>query len=170
MPETIFFRDNFFSSGVTEIYNGNKERIGSLDLKSAFSSSVDILNNEGNIVAKGHFPFFSRSWIVTNGEDRELGNLRQRLAFLAKRYEYTTEGRGVYTIESEAFSREYQLFDSSGEIVAEFKRVSGFFESPVYQLVNHSDHLSNDEVIAVVMGVNMINKRNNRSNSSGGSH
>lgn len=156
MPtSTIYFRDNFFSSGITEIYNGKKERIGSLDLKSAFSSSVDVVNKDGVIVVKGHFPFFSRKWVISDEENREIGYLRQRFSFLAKKYEYVSENKGVFTIESEAFSREYRIVDDKEVTVAEFKRVSGFFESPVYRLVNQ---------------LGRIIERRSNCNSNGGQH
>lgn len=156
----IYFKDNFFSAGVTEIFNGDKQRIGSLNLKSAFTSSVDVLDKGGTVVVQGHFPFFSRRWVIGDKDGNELGNLRQRITFFSKKYEYEAVGRGVYKIESEVFSKEYDVFNGDGELIAEFRRISGFFESPVYQLTNNSEKLSNEEVIAMVMGVNMINKRN----------
>ncbi|MDQ0255778.1 hypothetical protein J2S74_003160 [Evansella vedderi] len=168
----IYFKDNFFSAGITEIFNGNKQRIGSLDLKSAFTSSVDVLDKEQKVVSKGYFPFFSGKWVITDGLEMELGLLRQRFSFFTKKYEYEAKGCGIFTIESEAFSREYEIFNEEGDKVALFKKINGFFESPVYQLANESQDLSNEEVIAMVMGVNMINKRNRKRNSSagGGNH
>jgi hypothetical protein len=44
--------------------------------------------------------------------------------------------------------------------VAKFEKISGFFSSPAFQLTNHSDQLSTEELIAVVMGVNAIQRRN----------
>ncbi|MFA9557105.1 hypothetical protein ACERII_07370 [Evansella sp. AB-rgal1] len=159
----IYFRDNFFSSGMTEIYNGDKERVGSLDLKSAFTSRVEVLDKGNNVIVKGHFPLLTFGWVITDGNDNELGKLRQRISFFTKRYEYEARGRGVYKIHSEAFSKEYEVTNEADEKVVEFRRLSGFFESPVYQLVNNSDKISNEEAIAIVMGVNMITKRNNNS-------
>jgi hypothetical protein len=164
----IYFSDNFFSAGATTIFNENKEEVGTLDLKSAFTSSVDILGLDGTVKTKGYFPLFSRRWTVTDGLDKELGTLRQRFSFFTKKYEYVAHHRGVYEIFSEAFSREFQISDENGNLVSEFKRVNGFFQSPAFQLTNLSECVSNEEWVAVVMGVSMIIKRNNAAASRGG--
>ncbi|WNF38855.1 hypothetical protein RJD24_10720 [Bacillaceae bacterium IKA-2] len=160
--EAIYFTDNFFSAGITSIYNEKQEKISSLDLKSAFTSSVEIINLEGNTIVKGAFPFFSRRWKITDKNDDELGTLKHQFSFLTKNFEYSTHGRGVYQIKSEAFSREYQIFNDEEILVSEFKKITGFFESPIFQLTNQSEKLSYEELVAVVMGVNMITKRNRR--------
>ncbi|WP_280769211.1 hypothetical protein [Salipaludibacillus daqingensis] len=162
---TIYFKDNFFSNGVTPIFNGEKVQIGQLDLKSAFSSSVDVQNADGKVVVKGAFPFMSRKWGVVGEGAREMGSLKQKIAFFAKKFEYTTDNRGTISIHSGAFSNEYTMMNEKEEVIAEFKRISGFFEAPVFQLINDSQSVDNEEMIAVVMGVNMINKRNRRNRS-----
>lgn len=168
MPQpSIYFTDNFFSAGLTTIYDENKEEVGTLDLKSAFTSSIEVLDLEGKIVNKGYFPFFSRRWVIEDGNENELGALRQRLSFFSKRFEYNTHDQYTYQIKSEAFSRDYEVFDEAENLVAEFKRISGFFSSPAFQLKNQSEKLSNEELIAVVMGVSMINKRNSAAANSG---
>ncbi|OIJ17629.1 hypothetical protein BKP37_04045 [Anaerobacillus alkalilacustris] len=166
----IYFTDNFFSVGLTTIYNENEEQIGSLDLKSILTSSVDILDKGGKLVIKGYFPFFSRRWRITDANDKEIGTLKQRFSFLSKKYEYETQGRAVYQVESEIFSKEYKIINEHGTLVADFKRISGFFASPAFRLTNQSDKLKNEELIAVVMGVSMITKRNNASSNSANSH
>ncbi|ASK64070.1 hypothetical protein CFK37_18865 [Virgibacillus phasianinus] len=168
MGESIYFTDNFFSAGNTDMYNGKQERVGSLDLKSAFSSGVDILDVEGNIVVKGSFPFLSNGWIVKDQEDREIGKLKQRMAFFSKKFIYRTYPHGEYEIKSDAFSKEYDILDQGGNLIATFKKISGVFQSPAYELVSHSPLLAKEELIAVVMGVNMIIKRNNSAAASGG--
>ncbi|WP_404452076.1 hypothetical protein LG329_17255 [Virgibacillus necropolis] len=168
MGESIYFTDNFFSAGKTEIYNGNQEEIGSLDLKSAFSSGVDILDREGNIVVKGSFRFLSSKWNVKDQNEQEIGKLKKRLSLFSKKYVYHSYHHGDYEINSEAFSKEYNILDQDGNTVATFKKVSGFFRSPAFELNNHSSKLSTEELVAVVMGVNMIIKRNNN-NAAGAS-
>lgn len=111
MGESIYFTDNFFSKGTTEIFNGDQEVVGSLDLKSAFSSSVAILDAEGNVVVTGSSPFFSRGWIVKDQSEQELGKLKQRLAFFSKKFVYHSYHHGEYEIKSEAFSKEYDILD-----------------------------------------------------------
>lgn len=170
MTQSLYFSDNFFSAGLTDIFDENKQKVGSLDLKSAFSSSVDVLDADEKVLMKGSFPFFSRRWTVTNHQDREIGSLKQRFSFFTKRYEYEAHNRGIYRIESEAFSKEYTVLDDSDVVVAKFEKVSGFFESPMYRLSNHSENLQNQELVAVVMGVNMIIKRNRSNAANSGAH
>ncbi|WP_430786794.1 hypothetical protein VBD025_14750 [Virgibacillus flavescens] len=166
MSESVYFTDNFFSAGVTDIYNEKQEKIGSLDLKSAFSSSVNVLDENGEIVVKASFPFFSRSWIISNQDEQEIGKLKQRMTFFSKKFLYQSYPHDEYEIKSEAFSKEYEVFDQGGNLVASFKKVSGFFQSPAYELQNHAANLSTEELVAVVMGVNMIIKQNNSSSSA----
>ncbi|MFD1039322.1 hypothetical protein ACFQ3N_13095 [Virgibacillus byunsanensis] len=73
MGESIYFTDNFFSKGTTDIFNSEREKVGSLDLKSAFSSRVDILDVVGKVVMKGSSPFLSRKWIVKDHHEQEIG-------------------------------------------------------------------------------------------------
>ncbi|WP_138416144.1 hypothetical protein [Aquibacillus sediminis] len=164
----IYFSDNFFSAGVTEIFNGSGDKVGSLDLKSAFTSSVNVLDQDDRLAVKAHFPFFSRRWVIEDHEDKAIGELRQRFSFFTRKFEYHSNQHGLYEIESEAFSREYQIIDENGELTAEFKKISGLFEAPVYELNRFADKLSNEELIAAIMGVYMIHKRNNSANAGGG--
>ncbi|WP_156416100.1 hypothetical protein [Gracilibacillus massiliensis] len=46
MENEVFIAYNFFSAGKTEIMNADQQVIGHLDLKSAFSSSVAIYNEQ----------------------------------------------------------------------------------------------------------------------------
>ncbi|MCD8500770.1 MAG: hypothetical protein LRY71_02690 [Bacillaceae bacterium] len=92
--------------------------------------------------------------------------LKQRFSFASKKFEYTAHGRATYQIFSGAFSREYDVMTMEDEVVASFKKISGVFSSPAFQLMNYSNMLDNEELIAVVMGVNMIIKRNTAAASS----
>ncbi|MGM0846240.1 MAG: hypothetical protein ACQEUT_14785 [Bacillota bacterium] len=166
MSSALYFSDNFFSSGRTEIYNSNKERVGELDLKSAFSASMDILNIDGHVMASGKFPFFGNRWIVSGKDGEELGELKQKWSFFSKRFQYHSSGKGTFSIESDAFSKDYTVLAEDGTVVCTFERVSGFFSSPAFKLENFSSILSNQELVAVVMGVNAIQKRNNSAASS----
>jgi hypothetical protein len=106
MSGVLYFADNFFSSGRTDIFNAEKAKIGELDLKSAFSAGVDILNMNGETLASGKFPFFGNRWVVLGKEGEEAGQLKQKWAFFSKRFQYHSFGKGVFSIESEAFSKE----------------------------------------------------------------
>ncbi|WP_158737394.1 hypothetical protein [Alteribacillus sp. YIM 98480] len=163
----IYFSDNFFSAGITDIFDKNENKIGKLDLKSAFTSSIDVMDPNGSIRLYAAFPLFSRRWVLKDKEDERIGELRSTFSFFAKRFEYETEGRGVYRVESEAFSHEFTITEERGNNkIAIFEKISGFMEAPAYKLINYSNVLSNDELIAVVMGVRMILKKR-RNNSAG---
>ncbi|QKS70207.1 hypothetical protein FLK61_25945 [Paenalkalicoccus suaedae] len=156
MERTVYFSDNFFSSGKTDIFNEDKERVGELDLKGAFSSSVRIETKEGNVL-EAAFPFFSMKWRIKLEDGTKVGEVKYALSFSKKRYTYTTS-TGEYDISAPAFSRSYTIKDTDEQTVAIFDRVSGFFSAPSYKLVNESDYLTTEELIAVVMGVNAIEK------------
>ncbi|MEH7009635.1 LURP-one-related family protein [Neobacillus niacini] len=167
----LYFKDNFFSSGKTEIFNSSKEVVGRLDLKSAFSSGVDVLDENGSLVVSGKFTFFSNKWRIYDANEQEIGVLKDKISLFSKKYEYEAYGRGVFHIKSEAFSREYDILDDQSNLIAKFEKVSGFFASPAFQLSNFNEIVPNEELIAVVMGVNAIQKRRQSAagNSSGGS-
>ncbi|MFJ7746861.1 hypothetical protein [Peribacillus sp. NPDC097295] len=155
----IYFKDNFFSSGRTEIFNSSKEKIGELDLKSAFSTAVDVLDRNDNIVVTGKFKFFSNKWSIYHTNEEEIGVLKEKLSFLSKKYEYISFGNGTYQIKGESFSRQYEILDEASNLVGRFEKVNGFFESAAYQLSNFHKKITNEELIAVVMGINAIHKR-----------
>ncbi|MFS0675000.1 hypothetical protein [Ornithinibacillus sp. 179-J 7C1 HS] len=159
MGETLYFFDNFFSSGKTDIYTEQKAIIGYLDLKSAFSEGVNILDENGNLLLRGYTPFFSNKWNIVDPNETTVGILRERFALFQKSYEYQADNGETFTIESEAFSRDYTIIDTADKVACNFKRVDGFFESPAFQLTNFSETIPSTEWIAVVMGVNAIQKR-----------
>jgi hypothetical protein len=166
---TVFFADNFFSSGQTDILTEDESKVGSLDLKSMFSASVDVLDQEDRVLCSGKFKFFSNKWFILNAKEEEVGVLRTRFSFFTKKYEYDSLNRGVYTITSPAFSRDYDVLNQAEEVVAKFEKVSGFFSSGAFRLINSSEQLYLAELVALVMGVNAIQKRqNSRAANSGG--
>jgi uncharacterized protein YxjI len=167
MEKCVYFKDNFFSSGKTDIYNESQEKLGALDLKSAFGSSLNVENEKGEIVVEGSFPFFSSRWQIKQPDGFELGEVKASFSFFSKRYHYLTN-KDIYEIESPAFSKEYTILNENKREVATFKKVNGFFESAAYELKNHSDTLLTEELIAVVMGVNAIEKRRSSSATTGG--
>lgn len=162
---TLYFKDNFFSSGRTEIFNSSREKVGALDLKSAFSSSVDVLDRDDNIVMTGKFTFFSNKWRIYNAYEKEIGVLSGKLSFLSMKYEYVSDGNGTYQIKGEPFSRQYEIMDEDSNTIGRFEKVNGFFASTAYQLNNFNEKFRNEELIAVIMGVNAISKRR-RSNGA----
>lgn len=161
----LYFKDNFFSTGTTEIFNEAKEIVGMLDLKSTFTSGIDVLDSKGNIIVSGKFPMLGMKWRVYDNKENELGSLKAKFSLFTKKFEYDAYGRGLFSITSEAFSKEYELFEND-VVLAKFEKINGFFSSPAYQLTNSTERFTNEELIAVVMGVNAIQKRQN--NNAGG--
>lgn len=156
----LYFRDNFFNAGYTEIMDDNQEQAGHLDLKSLFGSSLDVFGPAG-LICSGRFGMLSNRWDVTSVDGRHLGVLRARMSFFSKRYEYDAGPRGIYEVSAPAFSQEYDVTGMGGRTVASFGRTSGWFSSGAFVLSNESEQLDTYELIAVVMGVHAINKRRN---------
>lgn len=114
MIQTVYFQDNFFSSGETEIRDGTNQCIGSLDLKSAFSSSVAVMDEGGHEVMHGFFRFLSNSWYVEDGNRAQLGSLKPAWFSFSKKYHYQTNSRGNYEITSPAFLKDKKVYKFSG--------------------------------------------------------
>jgi hypothetical protein len=155
----MYFRDNFFNAGQTDILSENNERVGEVDLRSAFGSALDVFDQGGSQRYAGKFPFLSNRWIVMGATGEECGELRASLSFLSKRYEYDAYGRGVFEITSPAFSNEYEIHCENGNLTASFERVNGWFAASAYCLVNYSNDVDSYEWIAVVLGMHEIQKR-----------
>ncbi|MEO3946038.1 hypothetical protein [Gorillibacterium sp. CAU 1737] len=163
---TLFFRDNFFSMGETEILGSAGEAAGRIDLKGAFSSSLDVYDAADRLAYSGRFTLFSGRWTISNCRGEEVGKLRPRFSLSTKRFEYDARQRGVYEIRSPIFSKEYEIFDSSGQTVAHFEKTSGFFSSDAFRLTNSSPQLDDYELVAVVMGLYAIQKHDGAAGSS----
>ena len=155
----LYFKDKFFSSGISDIMNTDGEIIGRIDLKSAFTSSLDVFDSNEQIVCMGKFRMLLNKWIISDGRDGQLGVLRRRMSFLKKKYEYDTGRRGVFEITSPAFSKEYSILQSNGEIVASFARINSWLQTGAFRLLNDSQELDSYELVAIVMGVHEIQKR-----------
>jgi hypothetical protein len=166
MTMELYFKDNFFSAGETPIMNAAGEQAGTMDLRSMFSASLSVFGPTGELRVTGSFRFFSGKWEIADAGESVLGVLRSRLSFFSKRFEYDAGERGIYTIESPAFSRSYAIHDHAGIEVASFDKTSGWLESGAFCLKNRAALLDSYELIAVVMGVHSIQKRNNAAASS----
>ncbi|GIP34105.1 hypothetical protein [Paenibacillus sp. J2TS4] len=162
--KTVFIRDNFMSAGETEITDAEGQVVGLLDLQSAFTSSVRVLDQDGRLQVTGGFRFFSNRWTVSGPNGEERGTVRMKMSLWNKRFVYETSAK-TYIITSPAFSRNYEIHDELEAPAASFERVSGMFSSGAYRVEN-SGKLPTAEWIAVVMGVHNIQKRNNHAASS----
>ena len=157
--QVVYFSDNFFSTGYTDIFSHEQEKIGSLDLKSPFKEGVDVIDLSGNVLVRGKFPFMSNKWIVLAREETIIGELKESFAFFSKNYHYKAVDKGVYKIHSPAFSKQYEIRDDRNKPVAYFKKVNSFFENPSFQLINYSNTIPAFEWIVVIMGIHAIQKR-----------
>ena len=155
----LYFKDKFFSSGVSDIMNNGGEVVGKIDLKSAFTSSLEVFDNDGQIVCMGKFRMLLNKWVISDGRDGELGVLRRRMSFLTQKYEYDAGSRGVFEITSPAFSKEYSIQSSHGESIASFARINSWLQTGAFRLLNESKDLDSYELVAIVMGVHEIQKR-----------
>ena len=162
----LYFSDHFFTSGKKYIYTMDKHIVGKLDLKSAFTSTIDVLDIKDNILISGKFPLFSNRWVVTNQDGHELGFVRARFGFFAKKYEYTAHDRGTFRIDSEASTHRYEILNENGNQIGQFKKVHSVISSLTYELSQFSKEIEIGEMIAVVMGVNAIKKRSHSAEKS----
>ncbi|BFT72044.1 hypothetical protein [Paenibacillus sp. P36] len=162
----LFFRDNFFNAGFTEILDSEEKNMGHLDLKSSFGSAIDVYGINDRLLYKGGFPFLSGKWEVSHPGGSLAGVLRSRFAMFSKKFTYETQGRGSYDITSPAFSKEYEISDSSGVLVAHFEKINGWFSSGAFTLRNQSAELDSYELVAVIMGMHAIQKRQDASHAS----
>jgi len=157
----LYFRDNFFSEGKTAILNRSNDQVGEVELTGAAGSALYVFGPDGRKLYGGKFPKWSSKWIVTDGDGVERGILIDRSPILSKRYEYERYGDGVYEITSPTFSREYEVRDEKGYRVAYFERVNGWFEAYAYRLTAYAADIDEYEWVAVVLGMNEIQKRHN---------
>lgn len=157
----LYFSDRFFSSGETDIMNADGEAAGTLDLESMMTYSVSVYGPDSAFRYAGKFRFFSNKWEVLDGTGFEVGLLHARFSLFSKRFEYDAGSRGLYTIESPAFSHDYSILDGNESEVASFQKVNGWLQAGAFQLRNHSSQLNSYELVAVIMGVHSIQKRQN---------
>lgn len=158
----LYFKDNFFSAGTSQIMNETGEAAGHLDLKSAFGSSLDVYRPNGFKACSGKFRFMSLGkWEVSDGGGAVLGVLRARMSFMTKRFEYDAGNRGTYAITSPAFSKEYVIESDKGEEAAAFVRTSNWMQPGAFRLSIRSRLVDGYEWIAVVMGIHAIQRRRN---------
>jgi hypothetical protein len=155
----VYVRENFWSAGKTEIVNESRRTVGELDLLSAFHSGVNVLDPHGRVLCRGSFRFFSNKWLVATGSGEEIGLLKGKLSLFSKKFAYESYRNGMFTIQSPAFSREFDVLNEAGRRVARFEKMSGFFSSGAYRLTIDRSSLPMPEFICVVMGVNAIMKR-----------
>ncbi|MHA6480834.1 LURP-one-related/scramblase family protein [Paenibacillus sp. strain BS8-2] len=161
----LYFSDRFFSSGTTDIMNEQGEARGTVDLESIMTATLSVYGADSALRYSGKFRFFSGKWEVSDQQGFEVGVLRARFSLFSKKFEYDAGPRGLYTIESPAFSREYTILDQGGNAVASFEKVSGWLQAGAFQLSNSSTSLDSYELIAVVLGVHNIQKRQNNAAS-----
>jgi hypothetical protein len=163
----FYFKDNFFSAGITPIEDAAGHLLGTIDLQSAFTASLTVYGPDSAIRYMGRFPFFSHKWEISDGAGTIVGRLRSRFTLFSKRYEYEAKGRGLFSIISPAFSYSYSILDANEKEIASFEKTSRFLQAGAFALTNHSQALDSYELIAVVMGVQSIQKAMNSGGGAG---
>lgn len=159
----LYFSDKFFGAGTVDIMNEAGEAVGQLDLRSSFGSAVDVYGPQNELRYTGKFRMMLNRWNVLDAQEYEQGELRPRFTLLSKKFEYDAGERGVYEIESPNFSKDYSITQDGAE-VANFAKTNGWMRTDAYVLSNRS-RLDDYELVAVVMGVNAIRKRQQSSSS-----
>ena len=160
---SLYFRENLFNSGGTSIMNETGQSAGWFNLKRAFSISLEVYNANDTKMCEARFRFFSMKWEVSDSQGVLLGTLRPWMSFMNKRFEYDAGERGFYLIESSAFSNEYMIMNRREELIASFAQKSNWMQTGAYCLWNEIRLLGDYELIAVIMGVNKIRRRQNTS-------
>lgn len=128
MDRSVYFSDQFFSTGRTDIYNEEKEIKGALDLKSSFTSSLSVEDEQGDILMEAAFPFLLGKWTIWDSKGKVMGELKANFSLFTKKYTYKTNTT-TYPIDSPAFSGEYTIYNEREREVATFKKVNGFFQA-----------------------------------------
>ncbi|EGL16510.1 MULTISPECIES: hypothetical protein [unclassified Paenibacillus] len=164
----LYFKENFFSTGKSPILEASGIQAGTLDMKHMLSSSLSVLDSSGRKVCSDSSRLLSlgRKWDITDGRGNILGVLRPRFTLLAKKYEYDAGRRGIFDIESPLLSKHYTIRDSSDALAAEFRQVNGWLQSGAFRLRNESPMLDSFELIAVIMGVHELQRRNHMTGST----
>lgn len=164
---TLYIKDNFFSAGQTAVMDEERQLVGSLDLHSMFSSKVSYQPLQSKNLYTAHFTVFSMKWVIElNNQD--IGLLRSKLTLFSQKYLYESFGKGTFRIESQAFSKEYSVYNDREELVATFKKINGWFESSAFRLENVTEELTNAELILAIMGVNQIQRKKKARNAGAG--
>ncbi|MCM3749779.1 hypothetical protein M3223_20805 [Paenibacillus pasadenensis] len=155
----LYFKDNFFSIGTTDIMDSAGAPIGLVDLKVASNSTLEVFGANKESLYVGKFPFFSSKWTVLDAKEKELGKLYAKMALFNKRYEYDSNGRGLYRLSSFAHTSDYEITNDEGAIIATFKKTSGWLSPSAYRLNCKDSRIDPMEWVAVILGMNQIQKR-----------
>ncbi|REK71272.1 hypothetical protein [Paenibacillus paeoniae] len=161
----LYFNDQFFSTGQTDIMDKEGMPAGMLDLESMWTSSVSVFAQNASLRCTGQFRFMGNTWEVSDAAGEERGTLRARFSLFSKRYEYDAGYRGIYMIESPAFSQDYAILDRNERTVATFQKISSWLQPGAFRLQNNASELDSYELVAVIMGVHSIQKRTNNNHN-----
>lgn len=162
----LYFNDRFFSTGQTDIMDEGGSPAGMLDLEHMLTSSISVFAQDSSLRCTGKFRLMGSSWEVSGSAGEELGTLRPKFSLFSKRYEYDAGYRGIYMIESPAFSQDYAILDQRETTVATFQKVSGWLQPGAFRLQNHASELDSYELVAVIMGVHSIQKRSSNNHAA----
>ncbi|WP_172195758.1 hypothetical protein [Saccharibacillus qingshengii] len=150
----LYFKDNFLSTGVTEIMDDSGAEIGRLDLKSVFSPSVDVYGRSGELFYEGRLQTVApyRRWMIYDANGEEKGELRSKTSLKGRLFEYDAGRRGLYGIHAPFSLKEFTVTENDQE-VASFAKTNGWLSPNAYVLRSPSLRIEPYEWIAVVMGI-----------------
>lgn len=153
----LFFKDNFLSTGVTEIVDEGGTEIGRLDLKSVFSPSVDVYGRSGELFYAGKLETVNlrRRWMVYEANGEEAGELRSKFSLAGRIFEYDAGRRGLYGIHAPFSLKEFYITENDEEI-ASFANTNKWFSPHAYVLRAPFPRIEPYEWVAVVMGISAL--------------
>jgi|GEM_PF-1245206 len=154
----LYFNERTWTKGLSDILNSKGEKVGVIDLKSAWTSSIAIYDASDALICTGNFRTFSLKWDVKDAKGKNMGTIRDSSSFFKRKYQYETEGRGVYTIEIAPFMGACTVVDAYRSIAATFQQINGWLQADAFRLRNHSPWLNHYELIAIIFGMHQINK------------
>src|SRR5690606_35222992 len=113
----------------------------------------------------GKFAPLTNQWKIFDQNNQQLGIVKPKFFSFSKKYTYTRLDDVMFFINAPALSRDFTVYYEKDDVVATFIRMNGFFSSASYEIHLHSS-LEMEELIAVVMGVNAIEKRKRSSSAN----
>ncbi|WP_020618928.1 hypothetical protein [Paenibacillus daejeonensis] len=162
----LYFNDRLFSRGRSEIKDANGVKAGTIDLERArilkMTSDLSVYGPDAQLRCSANYRFRSNRWEISDATGTLLGWMKIRASFFSKKFQYDADSRGVYTIEAPAFSRSYTIVDQNGSRVASFEQTNNWLRPGAFRLLNESPLLDDYELVAVIMGIHNIRKRENR--------
>jgi len=151
----FYFKDRFLGIGTSEIRSESGEVVGLLDMQGLGRSAVDVYGPDERLRCKGKATFFMRGWRIMDPDKEERGLLTLEAAFLKKKFRYETKEHGVYLLEAEAFTRDFEI-THEGEVVASVIKTNGFWSGADAYVLHNESKVDSYEWAAVIIGIQAL--------------